>query len=192
MKIILTHGAVIRIKWVTPVNLSGYYTAHTYILKFFFLIAKENKTQYQELSKRKKENYSKGSDINSTTSLLWVKLGSSCFFLPGKSGVLRCDSQMPALGLMRGLQERKMSELLARPWVGVFLSTSEPWAQKQSQLFPCCGFYLLNVAGMMGFGFPVLSSELQHAPSSLALCFPHGLFFFPVVSFKSRAFVLAS
>lgn len=103
---------------------------HTFLI-FFFFIAKENKTQYQELSKRKKENYSKGSDINSSTSLLWVKLGSSCFFLPGKSGVLRCDSQMPALGLMRGLQERKMSELLARPWVGVFLRSSEPWAQKQ-------------------------------------------------------------
>lgn len=36
------------------INPSAYYTAHTYILKIF-LIAKENKTQYQELAKEKKK-----------------------------------------------------------------------------------------------------------------------------------------
>lgn len=41
----------------------------------------------------------------------------------------------------------------------------------------------------MGFGFPALSSELWYA-SSLALLFPNGQFFPPVVSFKSRALVL--
>lgn len=52
---------------------------------------------------------------------------------------------MPALGLRRGLRERNIGELLARAWGRVFLSFSEIWVHKQSQLFPCCGFYLLNV-----------------------------------------------
>ena len=78
-----------------------------------------------------------------------------------------------------GPQERKMSELAARPWVGAFLSVSEPWAQNRAAS-PCYRSYLPNVGWDDGFwvSCAVFHQSSGRLPHHLPCVFQTGIFFF--------------